>query len=104
VPTPGEVDRNDERRRDRRPAKEADKSKRDISISQLCTSVAYHYGLTPKEVAEFSVPQLILWYKTAVAEIGSDKNLDLEISVVPHAKDPSQALDQMRRMLTGKER
>lgn len=103
MPTPGKVDRNDERRRDRRPAKETREPKRNVSISKLCAIVAYHYGLTPKQVADFSVPQLILWYKTAEEEISSDKNLDLEISVVPHTKDPAHALEHMRKMLLGKE-
>ncbi len=94
--------RNDERRRDRRFTKETRDTKPSLSLGDLCAIVSYHYGLTPKQVAEFSGPQLIMWYKTAMQEIGSDKNLDLAISVVPHTKDPQKALSEMRHALIGK--
>jgi hypothetical protein len=42
-----------------------------------------------------------MWYKTAMEEIGSEKNLDLDISVIPHMKDPQQAHTEMRKALLG---
>jgi hypothetical protein len=42
-----------------------------------------------------------MWYKTAIEEIGSDKNLDLQISIAPHTKDPEEAVKQLRKALVG---
>src|SRR5882672_10669038 len=70
-----------------------------ITIGQLCAAVAYYYKLTPREVADFSGPQLIMWYETAITEIGSQANLDLEISLVPITEHPEKAVHELRQSL-----
>jgi hypothetical protein len=40
-----------------------------------------------------------MWYETALQEIGLEKNLELEISLVPHTEHPERALEEMRKAL-----
>ena len=41
-----------------------------------------------------------MWYETALQEIGASKNLDLEVSLVPHTEDPKLAVADMRFALS----
>jgi hypothetical protein len=93
------VDVDDKRRRNRRTTKENGSTDRNITLSRLCTTVAYHYRLTPKEVAEFSGQQLVMWHESALQELGQDKSLDLEVSLIPHTEDPDRAIADMRFFL-----
>jgi hypothetical protein len=90
------MDGDAKRRRDRRPPTEVGSSKRTLSISQLCSEVAYFYRLTPKEVADFSCQQLLMWYETALEQVGLEKDLDLEISIAPHVENPDRTIKQLR--------
>ena len=67
-----------------------------ITLGQLCASVAYHYHLTPQQVAEFSGPQLLLWQQRRTVETGYGKLLDLEVSLVPHSENPDRTLRNLR--------
>ena len=40
-----------------------------------------------------------MWYETALQQLGVEKQLDLEISLVPHAEEPNKALRDLRRTL-----
>ena len=40
-----------------------------------------------------------MWYETAIAEIGMQGNLELEISLVTHTEDPDRAVFEMREAL-----
>jgi len=42
----------------------------------------------------------MMWYETALQQMGLEKDLDLEISLVPHKEDPDRALKQLRHMLS----
>jgi len=42
-----------------------------------------------------------MWYEAAMEQIGFEKDLDLEISLVPHTEDPMKAVKQMREILGG---
>src|SRR5215813_2963687 len=95
-----DVDRDVERRHHRRPPKEDRGTKRSIGLLQLCSEVAYLYRLTPKQIAEFSGQQLVMWYETALQQIGFEKDLDLEISVIPHTEEPDKAFKEMRKILS----
>src|SRR4030095_3572344 len=97
VPAPGKMARQPANRRDRR-SREKDTSPI-ISLGRLCATVAYYYGLTPEQVAQFSGQQVVMWYETALQEIGLEKNLELEISLVPHTEHPERALEEMRKAL-----
>ena len=70
-----------------------------VSIGKLCASVAYHYHLTPGQVAEFSGPQLLLWLERIEVETGIAKLLDLQVSLVPHLENPQLALKDIRDSL-----
>ena len=67
-----------------------------ISLGQLCASVAYHYHLTPAQIAEFTGPQLLLWHERRAVETGHAKLLDLEVSLVPHTEQPDRTLRNLR--------
>src|SRR5215471_1741999 len=81
---------------DRRRRPKGSESSRRITLGQLCASVAYAYHLTPKEIAEFSGPQLLLWHARRGVETGYRKLLDLEVSLVPHAENPDRTLRNLR--------
>src|SRR5713101_113536 len=100
VSAPGELERHDQHGRNRRTAKENRQHGRGVTIGQLCAAVAYHYKLTPQQVAQFSCQQLLTWYETAVAEVGHEKNLELEISLVPHTENPERTLRDLREALS----
>jgi hypothetical protein len=40
-----------------------------------------------------------MWYEKALQEIGLEKNLELEICLVPHTEKPDRALADMRFVL-----
>jgi hypothetical protein len=40
-----------------------------------------------------------MWYETALQQIGFEKDLDLEIAVVPHTEEPEKAFRKMRELL-----
>jgi len=40
-----------------------------------------------------------MWYETALRQIGLEKDLDLDIAVIPHTEEPDKAFKEMRRML-----
>jgi hypothetical protein len=40
-----------------------------------------------------------MWYETALQQIGLEKNLELDISLVPHTERPDHALNDMREAL-----
>jgi len=67
-----------------------------ITLGQLCASVAYHYHLTPAQVAELSGPQLLLWHERRRVETGLGALLELEVSLVPHTEHPDRALRNLR--------
>ena len=67
-----------------------------ITLGQLCASVAYHYHLTPQQVADFTLPQLMLWHERSFVETGYKKLLDLEVSLVPHTEKPDRTLRNLR--------
>jgi hypothetical protein len=69
---------------------------KNVSLGQLAVAVAYHYKLRPCDVAQFSGQQLVMWHERAFQEIGLEKNLALEISLVPHTENPERALADMR--------
>jgi len=41
-----------------------------------------------------------MWYETALQQIGFEKDLDLEISVIPHTEEPDKAFKEMRKILS----
>ncbi len=43
-----------------------------------------------------------MWYETAMEEIGVEKNLEMDISLVAHTEDPQRTREQMRRALLGR--
>jgi hypothetical protein len=96
VSATGEVDGDDKRRRNRRTPEQTGGTDGTTTISRLCAKVAYHYGLTPKEVAEFSGQQLMMWYEASLQETGQEKSLDLEVSLIPHTENPDRAVADMR--------
>jgi hypothetical protein len=40
-----------------------------------------------------------MWYETALQQIGLEKNLELDVSLVPHTEHPERALENMRDAL-----
>ena len=46
-----------------------------------------------------------MWYHAALRQLGFEKDLDLEISLVPHTEQPDKHLKHLRKMLSefGKE-
>jgi hypothetical protein len=40
-----------------------------------------------------------MWYETALQQLGVEKDIDLEIAIVPHTEDPDKAVRQMRAAL-----
>ena len=83
----------------RRHRREQTSSREPISLGQLAASVAYLYHLTPKEIAAFSGPQLLLWHERAGVERGFEKLLELDVSLVPHTEEPDKAAKQLREHL-----
>src|SRR6516162_2968987 len=82
------------------------KTKNRISLGQLAASVAYHYHLSPSQVAEFSIAQLMLWHRRSAVETGYRKLLDLEVELIPHTENPDRTLRNVRANLlemTGEE-
>jgi hypothetical protein len=86
-----------DRGRDRRRLNEQADNR--ITLGQLAASVAYHYHLTPQQVAEFSLPQLMLWHERRGIETGYGKLLDLEVLLVPHTENPDRTLRNLRANL-----
>src|SRR5262245_53830230 len=70
-----------------------------LTLGQLCAAVAYHYHLTPHQIAQFSGPQLLLWYERAAMERGYDKLIDLQVQLVPHSEDPQRSLQEVNQFL-----
>lgn len=85
--------------RDRHRKRRNEKVNDRVSLGQLCASVAYHYHLTPAQVAEFSGPQLMLWLRRAGVETGYRKLLDLDVTLVPHTEQPDRAVRNLRANL-----
>ena len=73
---------------------------RRVTLGELAASVAYYYKLSPKQVAEFSGPQLMLWYEQACYERGGEKLLDLQISISPHTEEPDKSVRELKKMLS----
>ena len=69
------------------------------ALSRICVAVAKHYHLRPKDLAEFSGSQLLLWYNHIRVEVAEAKLLDLEVSLVPHTEHPDRALRNLRENL-----
>jgi hypothetical protein len=92
------MERNANARRGQRSRKKADSTNR-ITLAQLCASVAYHYHLTPQQVAQFSGQQLLLWHERAAVEQGFEKLLDLQVSLVPHTEHPNESLREIREQI-----
>ena len=86
--------------------KRSKKSDGRITFGQLCASVAYHYHLTPEQVAAMSGPQLLMWHERITVETAYAKLLDLEVSLVPHTEHPDRSLrnirDNLIKMTEGK--
>ena len=40
-----------------------------------------------------------MWYEQALQELGQEKSLDLEVSLVPHTENPDRAVADMRFVL-----
>jgi hypothetical protein len=40
-----------------------------------------------------------MWYESALEQIGFEKDLDLEIAVIPHTEEPERAFKEMRKLL-----
>jgi hypothetical protein len=40
-----------------------------------------------------------MWHESALQELGQDKSLDLEVSLIPHTEDPDRAIADMRFFL-----
>jgi hypothetical protein len=40
-----------------------------------------------------------MWYETALHELGLEKTLDLDVSLVAHTENPERAREDMRRAL-----
>lgn len=38
----------------------------------------------------------MMWYEAALRELGQEKSLDLELSLVPHTENPDRAVADMR--------
>jgi hypothetical protein len=88
------------RQHDYRRQREHTTTRRDnISLGQLAVSVAYHYHLTPKEIACFSGQQLLLWHERAGIERGYEKLLELDVSLVPHTEEPDKTCRELREHL-----
>jgi hypothetical protein len=51
------------------------------------------------QVAQFSGPQLVLWYKRVGIERGEEKLIDLDVSIVPHTEHPDRSLKEVRQSL-----
>ena len=41
----------------------------------------------------------MMWHERSLQELGLEKNLDLEVSLVPHTENPDRAVADMRFML-----
>jgi hypothetical protein len=93
------VERTAGARRNRRAGKENRKHDRGFTLGQLATAVAYHYGLTPAQIADFSGPQLIMWYEHACIGQSEEKLLDLDITMMPHFENRDTILRDLRRSL-----
>jgi hypothetical protein len=41
-----------------------------------------------------------MWYETALQQLGLEKDLDLEISLIPHTENPDRSVKQLRQVLS----
>jgi hypothetical protein len=55
--------------------------------------------LTPAQIADFSGPQLIMWYEHACIGQSEEKLLDLDITMMPHFENRDTILRDLRRSL-----
>ena len=72
---------------------------RGLSLGQLCAAVAWHYKLTPEQVANLSGPQLVMWYERARVERGEEKLLDLQLVIAPHTENATDTVRNLQRAL-----